>query len=83
LVDVVVADENLNQGSLSCWSLRTPGPPKTPEKKGARLGAAASDQKEIGSQRLVAQGIERGEISEGALDVHAAGEAFRLAREVA
>jgi hypothetical protein len=39
LIDVVVADENLNQGSLSYWSF-PPGPLKS------RLGAAASEQKE-------------------------------------
>ena len=71
LIDVVVADENLNQGSLSCWSF-PPGPLKS------RLGAAASEQKEITSRRREAYRIERGEISDRGKDVHGARTAFSV-----
>jgi hypothetical protein len=75
LINVVIADENLNQGSLSYWSL----PARPPN---SRLGAAASEQKEITSRRLVANEIERGEISEEACDVHATREGFLLPGEL-
>ena len=51
LVDVVIADENLNQGSLSYWSLGA-RPPYVPWS-----GAAASEQKEITSRRREPTGL--------------------------
>jgi hypothetical protein len=70
LVDVVVADENLNQGSLSYWSFGA-RPPYVPGE-----GAAASEQKETFHVLWVPQAeayrIERGEISEEGGHVHGA-----------
>ena len=77
LIDVVVADENLNQGSLSYWSFGA-RPPNVPWP-----GAAASEQKENWSRRREAYRIERGEISDRAADVHGAREGFLLRVEVA
>jgi hypothetical protein len=51
LIDVVIADENLNQGSLSYWSFGA-RPPNVPWP-----GAAASEQKEITSRRREPTGL--------------------------
>jgi hypothetical protein len=77
LVDVVVADENLNQGSLSYWSLPA-RPPLCPLVRGG-----GERTKRISVPQAVAYRIERGEISERAADVHGAREGFLLRREVA
>jgi hypothetical protein len=76
LVDVVVADENLNQGSLSCWSL----PARPPQTLGQ--GRRRANKKKFGPAGESLRD-ERGEISEAACDVHAAREGFRLPHKLA